>query len=157
MMQFVFSMRVPVSDARAAVTGRLVSRGFRLTGPRRAVLDVLLDRSEPLSVAQIHARLRDGRINLVSVYRTVHLLSDLGVVRVADASTGSQRFELSGEFTRHHHHLICQRCGRIEDLEGCLLEEVLEALNRRVRRSNGFQVTDHDVRLLGVCGRCASA
>lgn len=150
-------MRVPAPDARSIVTTRLAGRGFRLTGPRRAVLDVLFATTEPLSIAQIHARLKNRGINLVSVYRTAHILSDLGVLRVADTSTGSQRFELSGEFTGHHHHLICQGCGRIEDLEGCLIEDALLALKRRVRRSLRFRVTDHDLQLLGLCRRCDTA
>jgi Fe2+ or Zn2+ uptake regulation protein len=142
-------------DRRDAVTTLLSSRQIRLTRPRRAILDVLSESARPLSAAEIHARLVDRSVNLVSVYRTLHLLLDLGFLRMADASRGTQRFELAELFAGHHHHLICRECGNIEDLEGCLLEqEALDALSRGVRRSRRFRVTDHDLRLLGVCGPC---
>jgi Fur family transcriptional regulator, ferric uptake regulator len=144
------------ADARVSIPHRLASRGFRLTGPRKAVLEVLFDLSAPLSVAEIHARVKRRRVNVASVYRAVQLLCDLGVLSTADTSNGVARYELSEEFTGHHHHLICRECGRIEDLDGCLLTHgVLAAVNRRVQRSRNFRVTGHDLRLYGICGPCA--
>jgi Fur family ferric uptake transcriptional regulator len=142
---------------RREVIGLLSNRRVRLTRPRTVVLEALLAGDTPLSVADIHGRLGDARVNLVSVYRTINLLLRLGVVRVADAARGIQRYELAEPFAGHHHHLICQACGSIEDLEGCLLEPgTLAALCRGVRRSRRFRVTGHDVSLLGVCGACAA-
>jgi Fur family ferric uptake transcriptional regulator len=142
-------------DPRKAIPSLLASHGFRLTGPRKAVVEALAEPSEPMSVAEIHARLKASRVNLVSVYRAVNLLTRLGVLRLADATTGTSRFELSEQFTGHHHHLVCRSCGRVEDVDGCLLEQdMLDALNRRVHRSRKFRVTDHDLRLFGVCHRC---
>jgi Fur family ferric uptake transcriptional regulator len=143
------------ADPRTKIPGLMAERGLRLTGPRKAVLDVLLEQAAPLSAAEIHGRLANRRVNLVSVYRAVHLLLDLGVLRVADASTGTQRFELAEEFTGHHHHLVCRGCGSVEDLDGCLVaDDLLAALSRRVRRARKFRVTDHDLRLFGLCARC---
>lgn len=142
-------------DARSAIPRLIASQGFRLTGPRRAVVDVLVKESAPLTVAEIHRGLKNRRINVVSVYRAVHLLRGLGLLQVADTSRGTKRFELDEQFTGHHHHLICQDCGRVEDLDGCLLEAtVLEALGRRVRRSRSFRITHHDLKLFGLCRRC---
>jgi Fur family ferric uptake transcriptional regulator len=142
-------------DPRTTIASLLASHGFRLTGARRAVVDALVEPSEPMSVAEIHARLTARRVNLVSVYRAVNLLTRLGVLRLADASTGTSRFELGEQFTGHHHHLVCRSCGRVEDVDGCLLEQdMLDALNRRVHRSRRFRVTDHDLRLFGICQRC---
>jgi Fur family transcriptional regulator, ferric uptake regulator len=146
----------PAVDLRTAIPSLLADRGFRLTAPRRAVVNVLVEEGTPLSVAEIHGRLRRRSVNLVSVYRTVHLLRGLGLLRVADTSKGIQRFELAEAFTGHHHHLICQRCGRVEDLTGCVLaDKVLASLNRRVRRAQRFRVTGHDLKLLGLCRGCA--
>jgi Fur family ferric uptake transcriptional regulator len=151
---------VPV---REALPHLLARRGLRLTGPRRAVLDVLADSRVPLTVPEIHARLGGHRAHIVSVYRTVHMLVRLRLVRptaslrLGAALRGSQRFELAEEFTGHHHHLICQGCGSIEDLEGCLLADApLTKLARYVRRTRRFQVTEHEVRLFGLCRRCAT-
>jgi Fur family ferric uptake transcriptional regulator len=136
----------------------LSSKGLRLTAPRRVVVDVLVEAAAPLSVGEIHARLKKRHVNRVSVYRTVGLLCDLGLVRMADESKGTQRFELSEAFTGHHHHLVCEECGQIEDLEGCVLgEDMLEALQRQVQRVRRFRVTAHDLRLLGLCENCSRA
>jgi Fur family transcriptional regulator, ferric uptake regulator len=149
------SMPTVTAHARHAIPTAMASRGFRLTGPRRAVVDALVDHAAPMSVAEIHARLTGRRVNLVSIYRAVKLLCELGLMRVADASKGTQRFELAEQFTGHHHHLVCQRCGGVEDLDGCLLDDkVLDAIRQRVRRSRNFRLTGHDLRLLGLCRRC---
>jgi len=150
-------MTSPVTDTKT-IPDLLAGKGVRLTAPRRAVLDVLVAQAAPLAVAEIHAKLGNRRINLVSVYRTMRLLSQLGLVRLADESKGTQRFELSEAFTGHHHHLVCEQCGLVEDLEGCWLGvNMLDALNRRVRRARQFRVTSHDLKLFGLCQRCGSA
>jgi Fur family ferric uptake transcriptional regulator len=142
-------------DPRDAIPRLLARRGYRITAPRRAVLDALATSREPRTVAQLHRALGGERVNLVSVYRTVKLLCDVGLVRATDAAQGQRRYELAEPFMAHHHHLICRRCGQIEDLEGCLLEaDVLTRLGRRVRQSHRFQVTDHELRFFGVCRRC---
>jgi Fur family transcriptional regulator, ferric uptake regulator len=149
--------------AREALPHLLARRGLRLTSPRRAVLEILADTRMPLTVPEIHARLGDRQAHIVSVYRTVHMLVRLQLVRPAAslrlgaALRASQRFELAEEFTGHHHHLICQGCGAIEDLEGCVLADApLTKLARYVRRTRRFQVTEHEVRLFGLCRRCAT-
>ena len=142
-------------DPRDAIPRLLARRGYRITAPRRAVLDALANSQEPRTVAQLHHALVTERVNLVSVYRTVKLLCDVGLVRATDAAQGQRRYELAEPFTAHHHHLICRRCGQIEDLDGCLLEaDVLTRLGRRVRQSHRFRVTDHELRFFGICRRC---
>src|SRR5215470_2374881 len=113
---------VAVEDPRDAIPRLLARRGYRITGPRRAVLEALATSQEPRTVAQLHRALGAERVNLVSVYRTVKLLCDIGLLRATDAAQGQRRYELAEPFTAHHHHLICRRCGQIEDLDGCLLE-----------------------------------
>jgi Fur family ferric uptake transcriptional regulator len=142
-------------DPRDAIPRLLARRGYRITAPRRAVLHALATAPEPRTVAQLHSALGGERVNLVSVYRTVKLLCEVGLVRATDASQGQRRYELAEPFMAHHHHLICRRCGQIEDLDGCLLEaDVLTRLGRRVRQSHRFRVTDHELRFFGVCRRC---
>ncbi len=146
------------TDPQSTVFNLMSRRGFRLTQPRRAVLDALFAASAPLSIGEIHALVRNRHIDLSSVYRTVHLLSSLGALRVADTSSGFQRVELAEQFTGHHHHLICEACGRIGELEGCLLEEkLLKGLAQRIRRTKSFRVTTHDLRIIGLCQRCDAA
>jgi len=150
-------MPLTAAHARQAIPTAIASKGFRLTGPRRAVVDALVDHAAPMTVAEIYAGLKDRQVNLVSIYRAVNLLCELGLLRVADTSKGTQRFELAEQFTGHHHHLVCQQCGGVEDLDGCLLEdEVLDAIRQRVRRSRSFRLTGHDLKLFGLCRRCDS-
>ena len=145
------------SHARHAIPTAIASRGFRLTGPRKAVVDVLVDRGVPMSVAEVQRDLKGRRVNLVSIYRSLNLLCELGLLRVADASKGGQRFELAEQFTGHHHHLVCQVCGSVQDLDGCLLaDDALDGLRQRVRRLRSFRLTGHDLKLVGVCGQCDS-
>jgi Fe2+ or Zn2+ uptake regulation protein len=142
-------------DPRDAIPRLLARRGYRITAPRRAVLGALAASQEPRTVAQLHHALGGERANLVSVYRTVKLLCDVGLVRATDATQGQRRYELAEPFMAHHHHLICRLCGQIEDLDGCLLDaDVLTRLGRRVRQSHRFRVTDHELRFFGVCRRC---
>jgi Fur family transcriptional regulator, ferric uptake regulator len=117
----------------------------------------------PLTVPEIHTQLGGRQAHIVSVYRTVHMLVRLRLVRPTDAVPlaaalrGSQRYELAEELTGHHHHLICRGCGAIEDLEGCLFADAaLTQLARYVRRTRRFAVTEHEVRLFGLCRRCAT-
>lgn len=147
----------PASHARHAIPTAMASRGLRLTGPRQAVVEALVDHAAPMSVAEIAERLKGRRINLVSIYRSVNLLCELGLLRVVDTAKGKQRFELAEQFTGHHHHLVCEVCGSVEDLDGCLLEDAaLNAMRQRVRRLRSFRLTGHDLKLVGVCKRCDS-
>jgi Fur family ferric uptake transcriptional regulator len=140
------------------VLGETVVRlGYRLTGPRRVVADVLAATREPLTVAQIHQAAGSDRPNLASVYRAIHLLARIGLARMTDAgrSRPTARYELTEPFAPHHHHLICQACGRIEDLDGCPVPaDALRRLSRRLARAAGFQVTAHELRLFGRCQGC---
>lgn len=141
---------------RDTISHLLADRGHRLTGPRLAVVEVLTESDAPLSVAEIHRRLGSRRVHLVSVYRTVHLLIGMGVLRAADRARRGERYELAEQFTGHHHHLICQECERIEDLEGCPLgHEALTRLTARLRRLRAFRVTEHELQLFGLCRSCA--
>ncbi|HYU16921.1 MAG TPA: transcriptional repressor, partial [Candidatus Acidoferrum sp.] len=88
-------MSTPIDRARAAIPDLLAERGVRLTGPRRIVVEALIRYPGPQTAAEVHRRLSARRVNLVSVYRTLNLLVDLGIARVADISQGTQRFELA--------------------------------------------------------------
>src|SRR5262249_60985820 len=87
---------VAVEDPRDAIPRLLARRGYRITGPRRAVLEALATGQEPRTVAQLHRALGAERVNLVSVYRTVKLLCDVGLVRATDAAQGPRRYEPPG-------------------------------------------------------------
>jgi Fe2+ or Zn2+ uptake regulation protein len=130
----------------------LVRAGHAWTRPRAAVLQVLVPAAVPLKVEEIHARV--GRrvagapVNLSSVSRTVNLLCGLGIVRPVRFGDGAQRFELAEDGSEHHHHLVCERCGRVEDVRPCPVEGV--DLGRQ-----GLAVRSHHLELFGLCRLCA--
>ena len=133
--------------ARAVVTGA----GHAWTRPRAAVVRVLTATVRPLKVEEIHDRLAqspDGRgTNLSSVYRTVNLFRALGVVRRVQFGDGPLRYELADAFRAHHHHFVCEGCGRVEDVRRCPLEGA----------DLGIAIRSHHLELFGLCRRCAPA
>lgn len=150
--------------ARNAEYTRLLSelknQGYRVTGPRRALLRLLSTTTEPLSVQEMYAHVNptpdegedpEEEINLVTVYRFVNLLVDLGLVRRVEFGQGYYRYERSeSQDGPHHHHLVCQRCGKIEDFHGC----DLASLTHRLESESGFRIERHQLELYGVCPQC---
>jgi len=139
----------PVAELQR-VRARLTGSGYAWTRPRAAVLRVLLSTSTPLRAEHIHGRLapRSGRrgVNLSSVYRTVNLLAMLGILRRVHLGDGVHRYELADDFRAHHHHILCEACGRIEDVRRCPLEGA----------NLGVTVRSHSLELSGLCTRCAT-
>lgn len=131
------------------IRGILATAGHAWTRPRSAVLQVLVTAPTPLNAEEIHERLRQGSggrgINLSSVYRTIHLLRTLRVVRRVQLGDGAQRYELAEDYRGHHHHFVCETCGRIEDVRRCPLEGA----------DLGVVVRSHHLELFGLCRRCA--
>jgi Fur family ferric uptake transcriptional regulator len=141
-----------MSPHQAGLGRVFAQRKIRRTGPRRQVLDVFTQHHVPMTVAEVHGRLQDRRINLVSVYRAIHLFRRLGILTAVDHVSDGQRYELSDDHRAHHHHLICQGCGTIQDFEDCILQE----FEKRIRRKTKFRILRHELRFFGVCRACAA-
>jgi Fur family transcriptional regulator, ferric uptake regulator len=131
--------------------GRLKAKGHRLTRPRRAILEHLGRVSAPLSAAEIRAALKSRRVSvdLVTVYRTIDVLKQLGLVKPVVLREGETLYELV-EAGRHHHHVVCRDCGEVSHIESCPLERV-KAL---MERSTGFRIDDHAMEFFGLCAQC---
>ncbi|HZG67341.1 MAG TPA: Fur family transcriptional regulator [Herpetosiphonaceae bacterium] len=124
-------------------------RGYRLTPQRLLILDVVKTRSEHLSAEAIHAEVaaRYPVINLATVYRNLQWLQEAGLIRKIDIGCGHLLWEYSGD--GHHHHLICQSCGSLQEIDN----HVVECLSDHVRDHYGFAVNlDH----LAIFGRCVA-
>src|SRR5581483_12470336 len=93
------------------LTERLRQKSRKITGPRQAILEILRRHPHPMSNKEIFAALPKGDCDLVTVYRSLHLLENMGMVKRFDLGDGVARFELLGEGDDgHHHHLVCTRC-----------------------------------------------
>jgi Fur family ferric uptake transcriptional regulator len=131
----------------------LGAAGYRRGAARDAVLS-LLDRQHcALSAFDIEDALRssDRAVARASVYRILEQLEGLGLVQRVDTGQTTVLYEpVRGEH-QHHHHLVCDRCGKLFPFADEELEETIGKLSRRV----SFQVSDHEVVLHGACDACA--
>jgi Fur family ferric uptake transcriptional regulator len=129
----------------------LKQRGYRLTPQRRAVLNVIAMSSDHLTPAAIYDRVRREYPNtgLVTVYRTLAILAELGLICEVHAG-GSCRSYLMRKPLGHHHHLICSECGTVVDFTACNLDR----LEERLSRATGFKVGAHLLEFLGLCPAC---
>jgi Fur family transcriptional regulator, ferric uptake regulator len=142
-------MTVTVSAER--IYTLLKEAGYRLTRPRRSVAHVLLSALTPLSIEEIHSSLGSRSINRVSIYRTIQLLCDLGVVRRLQFHEDFARYELADTFGSHHHHFVCNLCGKVEDIDACPLATTEQAIIHRTQS----RITSHSLEFYGVCGACS--
>lgn len=139
-------------DVCTQVEEFLRERHFKLTGPRREVIRILHESRTPLSVQEVHQQLQDIKADLASVYRTINLLCELGVLTRLDFQEKLYRYELSAPFTPHHHHLICKKCGNIENV----FEQCLPAgFEEKIRQRSGFEIESHILEFYGICETCA--
>ena len=108
-----------------------------------------------LSAQEIHDAVRGegGRIGIASVYRALEGLDELGLAQRVDLGDGVSRYERSDPRGEHHHHLVCDSCGKVEPFEDRAIEDAIE----RVAGGRGYDVAAHDVVLRGACGDCRPA
>jgi Fur family ferric uptake transcriptional regulator len=132
---------------------QLARSGHRVGGAREEVLTLLAGQDCCLSAQAIHDRLRDGEraVGLASVYRAVDVLARLGLVRRIDVD-GTACFEPADPSGEHHHHAICDRCGRLDAFEDPKLEELIEDVAQRL----GYALEGHDVAVRGTCPACVA-
>jgi Fur family transcriptional regulator, ferric uptake regulator len=141
------SKKPPLPD----LTHRLREGARKVTGPRQAILEILRKHEGPLAIREIRTRLGESNCDLATIYRSMHLLEEMGVVKRFDFGTGGARFELLREGDDgHHHHLVCTRCADVVELEECFPTE----LERKIESENGFQAVTHKLEFFGVCPRC---
>jgi Fur family ferric uptake transcriptional regulator len=131
----------------------LEHRGLRPTRQRLAVLASLASEPNDATAQQIHARLRarSERVGLATVYRTLALLSEHGVVDALMHHPGEVCYRLCG--AGHHHHLVCEECHRVVELGDCELDGWLA----RLSTEHGFTVAAHSVEVTGTCAECRNA
>jgi len=122
-----------------------------MTGPRRAILQVLEEERRPLSNQEIHQRLPRGASDLVTVYRSIQLLERIGVVKRFQFGDGVARCALVDE--RHHghqHHLVRTRCASLVEIGDCVVRE----LEQRVATQSKFKGVTHRLEFFGICPAC---
>jgi Fur family transcriptional regulator, ferric uptake regulator len=133
----------------------IADAGHQSGAARRAVVEYLGRQTCAVSAREIEEQLRrDGPgVGRASIYRTLEQLVELGLVHRLNMGTGTARYEPADASGEHHHHLVCDLCGKLVPFQDAGLERAISGLARR----SHFEVSEHDVTLHGVCERCASS
>jgi Fur family transcriptional regulator, ferric uptake regulator len=140
-------------DTLTQLAEQFREHGHKLTQPRRTILRVLVAAPKPLSPAEIQA---EGQryyadLGLVTVYRTIELMEDLGVARSVHLADGCHGYALATP--GHTHHVVCERCHATVEIFGCALGDFLESVAERT----GYQITGHWLEISGLCPACQQA
>ena len=144
------------TNAWAGHARRTLERaGYRESAPRTLVVDALAELGCSVTARDIAERVeaRGRRVGLASVYRALELLAELGLVQRFDVGEGVARFEPALPSGEHHHHLVCDACGKVEPFSDAPLERALD----RLGGIRGYELGAHDVVLRGACGDCQTA
>ena len=130
------------------INSKLSEQGYRLTPQRMMVLAAIESSDDHISAEEIYAQViaKYPHVNISTVYRTLELLNRLGLVTETDLGGGRVRYHPADK--GRHHHLVCQDCGRIIDLDESLLSSLKDVLFREYKFSA-------DLRHLAIFGRCA--
>ena len=125
----------------------LEEKGYRDTAPRRAIVQAIAQTEKHFTAEDLRAQLPE--VGRATIYRSLKLLLDAGVVCRVLLEDGNLHYQLSHR--GHHHHLLCVECGVSEDLTGCDIEDQLKT----VAAAHQFQVSGHWLEIYGRCLNCA--
>ncbi|UZJ25078.1 transcriptional repressor [Rhodococcus antarcticus] len=139
------------ASSSTGLRGTLHQRGLRMTPQRQMVLDAVraLGHATPESVCT-HVQRTAPAVNISTVYRTLDLLEDIGVVRHTHLGHGAPTYSADGH---PHVHLVCHRCERVTEIDPALLVPLASAL----QDGHGFRLDPAHLALSGLCAACAAA
>jgi len=135
------------------IEDKLRQKEYKLTPQRRITLDVLMEnQSEHLSTEDIYQLVKEKYpdVGLATIYRTLQLFDEFNIIKKLNFGDGCYRYELSEDKKHQHHHLICMKCEKVYEFE----DDLLDKLEDKIRKENGFEVVDHMVKFYGYCNDC---
>lgn len=145
-------MTAKTTELHEAVRRRLAEHDVRYTTGRKSVVTTLVRLEGPESAAELHQRMD---VPLSSLYRSLTVLDEAGILDRHHDSDGLARFELAEWLTGHHHHLVCVSCGTVEDFElDDDAERAIDAFAGGVAAEAGYEMTGHNLEVEGVCPSC---
>jgi Fur family transcriptional regulator, ferric uptake regulator len=130
----------------------LHEQGFRNTGPRRAIVEAALGRHGRFTAAEMVDALQGHGVGRATVFRTLDLLTSLGVLERIHSDDRCHTYTLCVE-AHHHHHLICTSCAAVTEVTSPSVEQAVH----RMAEEAGFQLERHIVEILGLCQACQDA
>lgn len=149
MSRFLESRRTSLPTAVTSLAEQLAEAGYKVTGPRLAVLKAATAQPGAFSVQELEQWLveRDESPGIASIFRTVRLLCDLHLLQRIHGLDECHRYSIGAA---HGHHLICTRCGAMEHFDNCGVQTLIEQLERQT----SYRISAHLVELFGLCPRC---
>lgn len=125
----------------------LKDAGFRVTTGRMAVLRLLAESPTPLATKEILNKVKRVRLDQATVYRMLEAMREKGLVQMVNMEHDHAHWEL----TNHHHHVICEQCGKIVDISKCDLHK----LETNIKKISGFtDIRRHSLEFFGLCAAC---
>jgi Fur family ferric uptake transcriptional regulator len=141
-------------------SGQLRGCGRRLTAARELILNVVSRRGGHLSVEEVFDMVRKEypRVGLVTVYRTLDLLVEMGLLARHEFGDGRARYEIirGSKEEDHHHHLVCTSCHCVVDYRDFLADEIqlLQRTEAALSKKYRFKINDHVIEFYGLCEKC---
>lgn len=147
-------MERSISIDMNALKEDLKKKGYKLTPQRRSIVDTIIaNEGKHLTAEEIYDEVKKScpEIGLATVYRTILLLEELGVVSRLDLNDGCSRYEMvHSDETHRHHHLICNICHKVSEVQDDLLDELEAGIQEQYK----FKILDHSVKFYGICEEC---
>lgn len=129
------------------------SKGLKLTKQRRVILEEFLKLKGHVNTDEFYRSIgkKMKRVGYATIYRTLKLLKESGIAIEIDVGDGAKRFELKKFDSKHHDHIYCISCGKIEEFS----EEQIEKLQDIIAKKMGYKIVNHTLQLFGYCRKCA--
>ncbi len=141
--------------------GKFKGCGYRITLGRQAILDILSKAVKHLSAEDIYMKvhLKYPNIGLTTIYRTLDIFANVGLLYKLDFGDGRARYEFAEgpKGAHHHHHLVCTECNRVVDYTDFIDEEVelLKQTENGLSKKYNFKITNHLIQFYGLCEQCS--
>lgn len=146
---------MPTTNLDRRVATRLSEHGVRYTSGRREVVQALSTLDGPRSAAELSEIIGES-VPISSLYRTLAVLEEAGIVSPHYSVKNLARYELAEWLGGHHHHLVCIDCGTIDDIViPSTMEDRVEAIVTEIGEMSNFKPTNHALEVEGRCARCA--
>jgi len=131
----------------------LKEKGFKTTKTRLEILSVFSNDCKPINAGYIYKTLKNKKINLVTIYRTLFSFEKAGILKRANLNQESVYYELVGD--HHHHHIVCLKCKKVSNFDGCK-EDADSLIRKALKQNKDFDsISHHSFDLFGICKKCA--
>jgi len=143
-------IRFSMIKTASEIVQQLRTEGHRITPIRNRILDILSKNTEPISALDLIADFKSSNLNVnkTTIYREIEFLLGKNLINEVEFGDGKKRYEMDNG---HHHHLVCLKCGKVEDVS---LETDLSSEEKKIEKETGFKVESHSLEFFGICKTC---